>query len=190
MVKSLFGLALLHSYFLGETAAVLSEAPYMYNTERPLVIGHRGSFGHNPEHSLGSYADAYFGGVDFIELDVHPSKDGILVTNHDQTLEQTTNVESISIFDDKKSTRLEGEGYYIDDFTFAELKLIKRKQRYSYRSHFYDNMFGIMSAQEVIDLVNTLNADQPRREEATEKVGLYIELKKYDFYVDEGFDTA
>lgn len=160
MNKNIFGLALLQQYlFIGQSEAVISTAPYMYNSERPLVIGHRGSFGHNPEHSIASYADAYFGGVDFVELDIHPSKDGILVTNHDSTLEQTTNVESMSIFDDKKSKGLTRSGYYIDDFELAELKTIKRKQRYSYRSHFYDNKFGIMTAQETIDMIKDLNAD-------------------------------
>ena len=58
------------------TEAKLTTAPYFYNKDRPLVISHRGSSGHFPEHSLGSYVDAYYGGADFIELDLQITKDG------------------------------------------------------------------------------------------------------------------
>ena len=61
----------------------LTTAQYFYNKERPLVISHRGSFGHFPEHSLGGYVDAYYGGADFIELDLQITKDGQLVAQHD-----------------------------------------------------------------------------------------------------------
>jgi glycerophosphoryl diester phosphodiesterase len=50
--------------------AVMTEASYFYNAERPLVVAHRGSPGHFPEHSIAGYTDAYFGGADYIELDL------------------------------------------------------------------------------------------------------------------------
>ena len=61
---------------LEQAVAKLSEAAYLYRTDRPLIVAHRGSFGHFPEHSLGSYTDAYYGGTDFIEMDVLATKDG------------------------------------------------------------------------------------------------------------------
>jgi glycerophosphoryl diester phosphodiesterase len=59
--------------------AKMSNAPYFYNTERPLVIAHRGSNGHFPEESLASFADAYYDGTDFIEMDLQVTSDGYLV---------------------------------------------------------------------------------------------------------------
>ena len=65
MQKSIFLVAL-----LAWAEAKLSDAAYFYRSDRPTVIGHRGSFGHFPEHSLGGYDDAYYGGTDWIELDL------------------------------------------------------------------------------------------------------------------------
>ena len=50
--------------------AKMSEAPYFYRKDRPMIVLHRGSYGKFPEHSIGSYADAYYGGTDYIELDL------------------------------------------------------------------------------------------------------------------------
>ena len=48
----------------------ISSADYYYRTDRPLLIAHRGSYSQYPEHALGGYIEAYYGGADFIELDV------------------------------------------------------------------------------------------------------------------------
>lgn len=66
--------------------ANFTKASYFYRRDRPLVIAHRGSAGHFPEHSLGSYSDAFFGGADFIEVDLQVTKDGHLVAHHDAEL--------------------------------------------------------------------------------------------------------
>ena len=59
--------------------ALISEAPYFYNSERPLVIANRGTFGHAPEESMASFIDAYYGGTDFIEMDLQISADQHLI---------------------------------------------------------------------------------------------------------------
>ena len=45
----------------------------------PLVIGHRGSPGNLPEHTLAGYALAIDHGADFIEPDLVSTKDGCIV---------------------------------------------------------------------------------------------------------------
>ena len=65
----LFSTALVNSVLQGVNAK-LTEAPYFYNKDRPLVVSHRGSTGHFPEHTAPGYADAFYNGADFIELDV------------------------------------------------------------------------------------------------------------------------
>jgi glycerophosphoryl diester phosphodiesterase len=55
---------------------------------RPLVLSHRGFHGVNgvSENSLGAFAAAIDLGVDAIELDVHRTRDGMLVVHHDPDL--------------------------------------------------------------------------------------------------------
>jgi glycerophosphoryl diester phosphodiesterase len=56
----------------------------------PLVVGHRGAMGAVPENTLLSFQVAADMGADWVELDVHASRDGALVVIHDQVLERTT----------------------------------------------------------------------------------------------------
>ena len=46
-----------------------------------LIIGHRGS-SYRPEHTLAGYALAIEQGADYIEADLVPTKDGVLVARH------------------------------------------------------------------------------------------------------------
>ena len=64
-----------------------SSASYFYREDRPLIIAHRGSFMTYPEHTIGSYLDAYYSGSDFLELDLQVTKDLQLIVQHDKTLE-------------------------------------------------------------------------------------------------------
>jgi glycerophosphoryl diester phosphodiesterase len=57
---------------------------------KPRVFGHRGAAGLAPENTLPSFALALALGADMLELDVHASRDGIIVVAHDPTLERTT----------------------------------------------------------------------------------------------------
>ena len=57
-----------------------------------IVIAHRGASAYAPENTLPSYDLAVLQGADCIEIDLHPSRDNVLVCIHDSTLERTTNV--------------------------------------------------------------------------------------------------
>ena len=56
-----------------------------------LRIGHRGAAGHAPENTLAAIYKGIALGVDFIEIDVHRTADGVLVALHDKTVNRTTN---------------------------------------------------------------------------------------------------
>ena len=58
---------------------------------RPRVFGHRGAAGLAPENTVPSFALALALGADILELDVHATRDGIIVVMHDARLERTTN---------------------------------------------------------------------------------------------------
>lgn len=50
--------------------------------DHPLIIGHRGSYDEAPENTLKGFKKAIELGADYIEFDVHESKDGALVIIH------------------------------------------------------------------------------------------------------------
>lgn len=55
-----------------------------------LVIGHRGAAGHAPENTLVSVEKAIALGVDMVEIDIQPTRDGHLVVFHDKLLDRVT----------------------------------------------------------------------------------------------------
>lgn len=55
-----------------------------------LVIAHRGTSGHFPENTLPSFDHAVSLGVDAIEFDLRVTRDGVVVVNHDPTIDRTT----------------------------------------------------------------------------------------------------
>ena len=72
---------------------------------RVWVIGHRGAMGHCPENTFVSFERALELGADWIELDVHLTRDRALAVIHDELVDRTTN----------------GHGL-VKDHTLAELK--------------------------------------------------------------------
>lgn len=171
--------------------AIMSKAGYFYNTERPLVVAHRGSDSRFPEESIASLEDAYFQGADFLEFDLQITSDGYLVVQHDSDLNETSNVaEYADRFEDRK--RDDGK-FYIADFTLAELRLFKRTMRESWRSPMNNDHFEIITLEEVIEWTQMLSKDYPRRLNGDSKypVGLYIELKDYtNNLAYTGYDMA
>ena len=55
------------------------------------VVGHRGAAGLMPENTIKGYRYAIELGVDYVECDVHLSRDKRLVVIHDTTVDRTTN---------------------------------------------------------------------------------------------------
>ena len=61
------------------------------NKKEILVIGHRGNAKFSPENTKKSYETAINLGADIIETDVRITKDGVLVFQHDDTIDRNTN---------------------------------------------------------------------------------------------------
>ena len=57
----------------------------------PLVFAHRGGAALRPENTILAFDHGLALGADGIEFDVHLSRDGVVVVQHDKTLERTTN---------------------------------------------------------------------------------------------------
>src|SRR5437667_5444296 len=62
---------------------------------RPLVFAHRGGGALARENTIAAFDNGLALGADGIELDVHLSRDGIVVVHHDPTLERMTSLSGV-----------------------------------------------------------------------------------------------
>lgn len=63
---------------------------FFLESSRPLVFAHRGGCALGPENTTAAFDLGMAAGADGLELDVHLSRDGVVVVHHDDTLERTT----------------------------------------------------------------------------------------------------
>lgn len=83
------------------------------------IIAHRGASAEAPENTLSSIRKALEIGADFIEIDVHLSRDGIPVVVHDPHLERTTNLqkkERVNDWDLARIKSLDAGRWFHSDF--------------------------------------------------------------------------
>lgn len=57
----------------------------------PWIVAHRGASGHAPENTIAAFERAVQLGAEFIETDLHLTRDARFVAIHDNTLGRTTN---------------------------------------------------------------------------------------------------
>jgi glycerophosphoryl diester phosphodiesterase len=125
--------------------------------DRPIVIAHRGASGLLPEHTIAAYTRAIDDGADFIEPDLVPTRDGVLVARHENEISGTTDVASRAEFADRKTTKtIDGAsvtGWFTEDFTLAELKTLRARERLpELRGTANDGRFEIPTLDEIITL--------------------------------------
>jgi glycerophosphoryl diester phosphodiesterase len=140
---------------------------------RPLIIGHRGASGHRPEHTLEAYRLAAEMGADFIEPDLVSTKDGVLIARHENEIGATTDA-AAKFPDRRRSKTIDGEaieGWFSEDFTLAEIKTLRARERLAFRSHDYDGRFELATLDEVIALAKQLGRELGR------PIGIYPETK-------------
>ncbi len=73
-----------------------------------IIVGHRGVAGTYPENTRVSVQAAINLGLSWVEVDVQPTKDNVLVVCHDHTIDRCSN----------------GKGR-IDEYTLTEIKLLE-----------------------------------------------------------------
>ncbi|MER6995853.1 glycerophosphodiester phosphodiesterase [Streptomyces sp. NPDC000410] len=123
----------------------------------PTVIAHRGASGYRPEHTIGSYQLALDMGAHVIEQDLVPTKDGHLVCRHENDITGTTDVASRPEFASRRTTKsIDGTsltGWFTEDFTLAELKTLRAKERIPaarQQNTLYDGRWTVPSFEEVL----------------------------------------
>jgi glycerophosphoryl diester phosphodiesterase len=147
----------------------------------PLVIGHRGASGYRPEHTLASYRLAIAMGADFIEPDLVSTKDHVLVARHENEISTTTDVADHPEFADRRTTKTidgqELEGWFTEDFTLAELRTLRAKERIPDvrpDNTAFNGLYQVPTLQEVIDLAKRAG------------VGIYPETKHPTYFDSVG----
>ncbi len=91
--------------------------PFIASNSKPLVIAHRGARGYAPENTIPAFVKALdLCNADGVELDVHLTKDNIMVVHHDDDLRRCTNIEECF------SPRGSGGSYLISDYTLDEIQ--------------------------------------------------------------------
>jgi len=153
----------------------------------PLIIAHRGASGERPEHTLMAYRLAIAEGCDVIEPDLVPTRDGHLVVRHEPEIGGTTDVASRPEFAGRNSRKLiDGEsleGWFTEDFTLAELKTLRARERLPQLrpgNAKYDGLEPIPTFQEVVDLAKA----ESRRTGRT--IGTYPEMKHPTYFASIG----
>jgi len=151
----------------------------------PTLYAHRGASALFPEHTLAAYARAILDGADFVEPDLVCTKDGVLVARHENAITDTTDVASRPEFAGRKTRKsIDGqahEGWFVSDFTLAELKTLRAVERLpAMRGTGGDGRFQVLSLEEIVDFVAAESAARGR------SIGLVPELKHSTWFAAAG----
>jgi len=114
------------------------------------LVGHRGAMGHAPENTIPSFDLARQMGAEFVECDVHLSKDKEVIVIHDERVERTTN----------------GTGL-IKNLTLSQIKKLDAGSWYSKK----------FKGVKVPTLRELLNWIKPKTSQNKYQMGVAIEIK-------------
>ncbi|MEO3975253.1 glycerophosphodiester phosphodiesterase [Streptomyces sp. CAU 1734] len=165
--RRILGAAALGTAALGLTGAAAAPAGaaergerdrgHLRELPRPAIIAHRGASGYRPEHTLGAYRLALDMGADVIEQDLVPTRDGHLVCRHENDISGTTDVAARPEFASRRTAKtVDGTritGWFTEDFTLAELKTLRAKERIPGnrpRNTLYDGRWTVPTFEEVL----------------------------------------
>jgi glycerophosphoryl diester phosphodiesterase len=155
--------------------------------KKPIVIAHRGASGLRPEHTELSYNLAIDQGCDFIEPDLVPTKDGHLIARHENEIGGTTDVGSRAEFADRKATKtIDGQsttGWFTEDFTLAEIKTLRARERLPQlrpANTKYDGQASLLTFDEVVAIAKAGSQRTGRT------IGVYPEMKHPSYFARIG----
>lgn len=157
-----------------------------------LIIAHRGASADRPEHTLAAYELAIDQGADYIEPDLVATKDLVLVARHENDLSGTTDVASRQEFEGRRRDKtIDGRlvsGWFAEDFTLAELRTLRAKERIPAlrpANARFDGLYQVPTLAEIVKLVRAKEAATGRR------IGIYPELKHPTFLLQNaGIDMV
>jgi glycerophosphoryl diester phosphodiesterase len=133
-------------------SSITSCSSTMQSENNPKIVAHRGKACGYPESSLSGFKQVLRNGVDYIEIDVRTTSDGILVILHDGRLNRTT--------------RSKGQ---IKDLSFRELQQVTLKRKFRGNKN-----EKIPTLEQVCKLISAHNHSNNK------PVNLYVDCKDAD----------
>lgn len=176
------------------TAVTLGRSPGCMHSAlkaRPAVIGHRGASAYRPEHTLEAYRLAIALGADYVETDLVPTKDGVLVARHEGELSATTDVADRRVFRRRLTSKVIAgrptRGWFAEDFTLDEIKALRARSRQPRQrpvSSRFDDRFEVATWGEVLDLTTAASQSAGR------SIGVVAEMKVPTHFSHSGLSVA
>ena len=151
-----------------------------------------------PEHTLTSYFIAMQDGADYVEPDLVMTKDGVLVARHENEIGGTTNVAEHPEFAARHGTKvIDGTsvtGWFTEDFTLAELKTLRARERIPDTrpgNTRFDGQFEIPTFEEILSLVHGVEEQRDTHarqlgKPAPRHIGVYPETKHPTYFAGLG----
>lgn len=91
-----------------------------------FVTGHRGAAGYAPENTLASIQKAMDLHVDRIEIDIHQTKDSVVVVLHDESIDRTTNGKGkVADLEYNEISKLDAGSFFSDDFSGEKIPTLE-----------------------------------------------------------------
>jgi glycerophosphoryl diester phosphodiesterase len=114
-------------------AAGLAPAAARADTPVPLIFAEGGSAAERPEDTRSAYDLAINEGADFIQANLVPTSEGVLIARRDNELSATTDVAAHPEFSGRRTGKtIDGvlrTGWFAEDFTLAEIKTLSCRER-------------------------------------------------------------
>ena len=164
----------------------------------PIVIGHRGASGYLPEHTLAAYFLALQHGVDFIEPDLVMSEATACWWRATRTRSAARPMSPLILSTQRAAQRLidgmQVEGWFTEDFTLAELKSLRARERIPQLragNARFDGLFEIPTLEEILVLVQGVEATRAQRAAQLglgmqPRIGVYPETKHPSYFAARG----
>lgn len=160
---------------MGAAAAGAAASGWSWQKKRgaKILIAHRGASAYAPENTLEAFRLAVRQGADYVEHDLHVTRDGVLVCLHDATLERTTDVEQVypDRFREQEAGGAVRRRWMVSDFDLAELRRLDA-----------GSWFGAkFKGARIPTFAETI-------EELRGRSGLYVEIKNPESYWSRGVE--
>lgn len=138
-----------------------------------ISIAHRGASAYAPEHTRAAYELAVAQGADYVEQDLAITRDNALICLHDESLERTTDVETV--FPDRFTVdpTSGSKRWLAADFTLSEIKRLDA-------GSWFDSKYAgerVPTWREAVAIVKS-------------RAGMYPELKAPSLYAARGVDMV
>lgn len=165
---------------------VFYDKPLSRRTQKPLIVGHRGAAGISPENTLAGFKVS-MKYSDIVELDVHLTRDDIVVVMHDPNVDRTTNGHGeIVDLDYDYIKGLDAGSWFSNNYngervpTLSEvLALIDGKKTVLIELKWPRNGIYEGLVANVIETIQSLNA------------GAWVELQSFEYsYIEEAMEMA